>query len=487
MKPILLSNLRIEKLTIDNDYLGIIEKGNIIKDFLIGNKKQFNEIKMFSLYGDWGSGKSSLMKYLEHELKNDFNTFFYEAWEFEKDENLSMSLLEFITSKSSDSSEDLYEDVLKYGGRILRGMGKSIKLNIPLFPNGPAIELNPSAFIEEVSKKDELTFLEALDKFKSNFRRLEDKITREGMPQYNIIFIDDLDRCEPQQVLNLMSAIKLFFTYGQKTIFFCGIDKKAVEQAVKTKYGKVIKANEYLEKIFDISFSMPDHNDLLKLINHYFDETQYNFGENSIAINHRINNFFNALEFTNPRRVKKVLNKFQMFRSFSAVSNKSEIPNIDMKDGVARSFFETILILYLIIIHEFYTKEFNDFLNFEKKKDIYTKALKNPDSVSNLNQAILKNFSQKAFGSIYEEAKSNPLNNSFFQWLFYICLSPIKIQSLTLDVLLTKSAQQLVVTEKHIDFLFYKYVNNEEVSVLLESTTRNMTFSIAKGMVKNLL
>lgn len=488
MTPILLSNLRVEKLTTNNDYLGIIEKGNIIKDFLIGNKKQFDEIKMFSLYGDWGSGKSSLMKYLEHELKNEFNTFFYEAWEFEKDENLSMSLLEFITSKSIDTGENLYEDVLKYGSRILRGMGKSIKLNIPLFPNGPGIELSPSAFIEEVTAKEDLTFLKALDEFKINFRRLEDKITREGMPQYNIIFIDDLDRCEPQQVLNLMSAIKLFFTYGQKTIFFCGIDKKAVEQAVKTKYGKVIKANEYLEKIYDISFSMPEHNDLLKLINHYFDETQYKFGDNSIAINHRINGFFNALEFTNPRRVKKVLNKFQMFRNFSVISNKSEIPNIDMRNNIEKSFFETILILYLIILHEFYTDEFADFLNFEKKKDIYTRALKtNPSSIPNLNKVLLTNFSKKAFGSICSEFIATPSNNKIIQFSFFVCLSPMKIQSLNLNALLTKNAQEIVVTEKHIDFLFYKYVNNEDILILLDSATRNMTFHIAKNMVKNLL
>ncbi|WP_152971434.1 P-loop NTPase fold protein [Lacinutrix algicola] len=37
---------------------------------------------MYSLYGEWGSGKSTLMKYLEKELKGDFNTFFFEAWEF---------------------------------------------------------------------------------------------------------------------------------------------------------------------------------------------------------------------------------------------------------------------------------------------------------------------------------------------------------------------------------------------------------------------
>ena len=44
-----------------------------------------------------------------------------------------MSLLEYITFESNSSSEEFYKDVLKYGGRLLRGLGKSIKLNIQIF------------------------------------------------------------------------------------------------------------------------------------------------------------------------------------------------------------------------------------------------------------------------------------------------------------------------------------------------------------------
>ena len=64
-KPILLSNLRIEDLNEETDYLGMIQKGIIIKDFLIGSTDRFDEIKMFSLYGDWGS----VLCFKSHEFK----------------------------------------------------------------------------------------------------------------------------------------------------------------------------------------------------------------------------------------------------------------------------------------------------------------------------------------------------------------------------------------------------------------------------------
>jgi len=380
-KPKLLSNLPIEDLTPETDYLGIIDKGDLIKTFLIGNKDQFNKIKMFSLYGEWGSGKSSLMKYLEKELNADFNTFFFEAWEFEKDENLAMSLLEYITSKNVDITEQLCSDILKYGGRILRGLGKTIKMNIPLYPNGPGIELDPSAFVQELSQNEELTFYNALEKFKTEFRRFEDKITNGENPKYNIVFIDDLDRCEPEQVLNLLSAIKLFFTYGEKTIFFCGIDKKAVEQAVKTKYGEIVNANEYLEKIFDISFSMPEHDDVLKLVSVYFDKREIKLGEFEGKLNQKIADFFKELNFTNPRRLKKVLNKYLILSNFKIIledNKKDAVPNIYV--GEEGNFFETILTLYFLCLFEYERDSFELFNDINLKKLAIKLALERGNS-----------------------------------------------------------------------------------------------------------
>ncbi|KRB53834.1 P-loop NTPase fold protein [Flavobacterium sp. Root186] len=485
-KQKLLSNLRIEKLDKKTDYLGIIDKGEIMRDFLIGSKDSFDEIKMFSLYGDWGSGKSSLMKYLENELQSEFNTFFFEAWEFEKDENLAMSLLDFIRIKSNSSSETFYSDLIKFGARILRGMGKSLKLNIPLFPGGPELEIDSSPFIEEISKTEEPTFYQALENFKIDFRRLEDFLTREGKPKYNIVFIDDLDRCEPEQVLNLMSAIKLFFTYGQKTIFLCGIDRKAVQEAVKTKYGKIVKSNEYLEKIFDISFSMPEHTDLIKLINFYFDNQSYNIAGEKDSINNFINIFFKELEFTNPRRVKKVLNKFQMLRDFKQMkSNKSEnFPNIDMKNKSEKGLFETIIVLYLIILHEFFQSDFDSFLDFDKKRGTYSLSAIDTSNFSNINEIIKKNYSKTPFSDIYAYTSgSSPISLA----CFFICLSPFNIKKISYDHLSVSHAHEIEISQKHIDFLFYKYINKKSPASWLKNSQNTSSLNSIKQLIKNIL
>jgi len=492
-KPkLLLSNLPIKDLTSETDYLGIIDKGDLIKAFLIGNKDQFDEIKMFSLYGEWGSGKSSLMKYLEKELKTEFNTFFFEAWEFEKDENLALSLLEFITLNDTDITEELYSDILKYGGRILRGLGKSIKLNIPLYPNGPGVELDPSAFVGEISKGEELTFYKALENFKTEFIRFEDKITNGNNPKYNIVFIDDLDRCEPEQVLNLLSAIKLFFTYGEKTIFLCGIDKKAVEQAVKTKYGEIVKSSEYLEKIFDVSFSMPEHDDLFKLISVYFDSTDYKMSTDIQPINHRISEFFQYLEFSNPRRVKKVLNKYQILRNIKLLSlpgKYSQFPNIDEKDKSQKSYFETILVLYLIILHEFYPEYFASFLEFNLKSKNYYQSLERNTTFADKSKTYVRRVIQETSFNNYSTTPlvSIPFGDSFSA-SFSICILPSDVENFNDSILEDEEEiSKIIIGDNKIEILFYKYIFENYVNMGKDEFLSDSSFLSIKKLIKNAL
>ena len=385
----LLPNLPIEDLTLENDYIGIIEKGTLLKSFFLTNKHEFSQIKIFSIYGEWGSGKSTLMKYLDKELKGTFNTFFFESWEFESDNNLALSLLEFLISKTDSKTDKL----LKNGKNLLDGFSKAVTLKTPI------ANLNMSEVDKNINKE---SFLERKKQFKKDFRGWEKKITiKDKSPDYNIVFIDDLDRCEPENILNLLSAMKLFFTYGKKTIFLCGIDKKAIREAVKTKYGEIVKANEYLEKIFDISFSMPETVNSNKLVNSYFDDNE-KVGEENLG--DLISNFFEELHFKNPRRIKKILNKYLIIKRLkeSKDSVNLVLPNIIYKDS--GTLFETYLTLYLLILNEFEPESFSLLFNLSIKRTNYIESLKK----SNNTEQEIKNISN---GDLLNYFKEDSLNS----------------------------------------------------------------------------
>ncbi|WP_027879473.1 KAP family P-loop NTPase fold protein [Mesoflavibacter zeaxanthinifaciens] len=472
----LLPNLPIEDLTPENDYLRIIDKGEIIKTFLQSNKEQFSKIKMFSLYGEWGSGKSTLMKYLEKELKDDFNTFFFEAWQYESDDNLSLSLLEYLSYETSDSTDEALGEIVEVAAKLFKGFSKSLKISIP------GLSIDGSKLVETLEEEPKETFYQLKKKFNEEFVKWEEQITSGDKPKFNIVFIDDLDRCEPENVLNLLSALKLFFTYGVKTIFFCGVDKKAVREAVKTKYREVVKADEYLEKIIDISFTMPEHNNLLKLVSHYFDNIEIKkFNKNLIDL---ISEFLSALKFTNPRRVKKLLNKYSILKVMKEDNNlKINMPNIiTFKEG---NYFETVLSIYFIILHEFYPQRFEDLLDLKKKEINYYKAIYGGNiemQKVNISSLLKKGYSDLGFGSYLGFDRDQLFSMLSVHFL------PNDVDSLKANYFRLDSYQSIKVSEKNIEFRFVDYIAKNFNEILNhQDTYSDLSVNELKLNIKDIL
>ncbi|WP_299623141.1 P-loop NTPase fold protein [uncultured Tenacibaculum sp.] len=477
----ILPNLPIDKLTKENDYIGILTKGDIIKNFFLTHKHDFNRVKFFALYGEWGSGKSTLMKYLEEELKDSFNTFFFEAWEYESDHNLPKSLLEFLNYKS-DTKVDTF---FKNGAKLLEGFARSITFKTPVF------NINSDKIIESV---EENSFFELKQRFKEDFESWENKITEcDKCPKYNIVFIDDLDRCEPENVLNLLSAIKLFFTYGKKTIFLCGIDKKAVDEAVKTKYKDVVKANEYLEKVFDISFSMPKENDISKLIKTYFNKEEYfDVNGEKIDLPNEITIFLKALKFENPRRIKKILNKYSLITSLKEQNNETyNLPNIITENS--GTLFETLLTLYLLIIKEFELQIFDSFLDLIFKKQSIKMALENYFNKSSNSNEFFREYA-KIIDVINKAVDKNIINqkiSTFGFTDFATIFLPFNLNSITPNSLdkLDLFNTGVSIKEKKIDFYFCVFfINSNRISNIINKDRKNYNYSLMdyKRMIVNL-
>lgn len=353
------------------DIFNSLSKGNTIRDFIKTYQKTITESKMLALFGEWGSGKTTILKYLEKELceiGEDFQVVFFEAWKYEKDGNLPLSLLDVICEKL-EGKDQLKHNIMRSAYTFFKAFAKSTSINLGV------VSINNKVFIEDVESeaKIKLSYYKTYKEMEENFQKIEDELL--GKEKKLIVFVDDLDRCEPENILNLLSAIKLFFTYGKRTIYFCGIDKEAVNKAVEIKYGDIIKSGEYLEKIFDISFNMPMGFDLSKLLNYYFSKAVLNrTGEDYDKIIQNLALFFNQIGFTNPRHLKKVLNKYLIVQycKINKLSNHQLIPEISIKnDG---SVINIIFVLYFIVLYEFYPSKFRELEQYGTKIDNYKLA-----------------------------------------------------------------------------------------------------------------
>ena len=283
----------------DKDLLGFSVHANLIKDVVTNVK---NLPITIGLYGDWGSGKSSVLKILEKELEEDKDSIviYFDGWTFESFDDAKLALIQGIvdelekSEKFKEKVKDKAEDIVNAFSKLKRSINwmrilkVTAKSAIPVLSASmtgglSVIPMLISAFQEH---KDDLTdiltgekaeeFLKdiigtdkeekkyaAVREFRNDFSDLIKKSRYEKV----IILIDDLDRCLPRHIIENLEAIKLFLNVPG-TAFVIAADEYIVSNAIKSEYQSLIKASEqdkadrnigelYMEKFIQLPYRLP--------------------------------------------------------------------------------------------------------------------------------------------------------------------------------------------------------------------------------------
>lgn len=222
------------------------------------------------IYGDWGSGKSSLMRMVEESLRSDDKilTIKFNGWLFEGYEDAKSVLMGTILEEIGEN-RTLKGDAKKLFSKMLKQVdymkvAKSlVKHGISFAAGGPAglaitgmgdlislaQKINPQDYVkaEEDTSKESLRM--SIRKFHEDFSKLLQDLKIEKL----VIFIDDLDRCNTDTVIDTLEAIKLFLYVPNSAFVICA-DEKIIEYAVRRRFpeipGRGLEvASAYLEKL----------------------------------------------------------------------------------------------------------------------------------------------------------------------------------------------------------------------------------------------
>jgi predicted KAP-like P-loop ATPase len=261
---------------LDFDYLIGITKDIIINDDLSPSS--------IGVYGDWGSGKSSLMEMTLSDLSinKDYLCLKFNGWLFEGYEDAKTALIGTIldeinkekklTAKAKEVIERLYKNVdffklaskgVKYGLDFLITGGIGTIADITLQSVVGKIKEKASNVSEEdikgaigsaFSSNEIRTNLKS---FQKDFAELLAKTKIKRL----VVFIDELDRCNPDTILETLEAIRLFL-FAEGTSFIIGADERQVMYAVRKKFpeikgNKIDIGKEYLEKIIQYPVKIP--------------------------------------------------------------------------------------------------------------------------------------------------------------------------------------------------------------------------------------
>jgi len=209
------------------------------------------------IFGPWGSGKTSLMTMLQKELdaqaaSKSAKTVWFNAWRYEGRDEAQSALIHAIISKLEED-KSLAQDVLDTL-KQLKSSANVLKLAKVITKTALTLSPDIEGFFGAFEKQNE-TVADTIERFDRQFA----EVLRSAKIKHLVVFIDDLDRCSNDKVIETFETIKLFLNTPACT-FVIGADAQKIEEAVGQVYGvqEQARRRDFLEKIVQIPFVIPE-------------------------------------------------------------------------------------------------------------------------------------------------------------------------------------------------------------------------------------
>ncbi len=304
----------------DKDALNMEAYALALKEFIANAEAPLT----IALQGEWGSGKTSLMKALEKRLVKDpgapYLGVWVNTWQYallaDPEEAILKILLGIIgqisafANPSGEERTTLFRKMLRFGGGIASDVFKKY--------SGIDLEKNAKA----LSDGESVPTQSGVEELKNELSGLVDKALGHN-PRKNgfLFFIDDLDRIDPPVAVQILELLKNIFDL-EHCIFILAIDYGVVVKGLKPKFGEMNAANErefrsFFDKIIQLPFSMPVgayHIDgflvgsLAKI--GYLDKAE----QENEALCKSLTDYALETVGTNPRSLKRLVNSLSLIR-----------------------------------------------------------------------------------------------------------------------------------------------------------------------------
>jgi GTPase SAR1 family protein len=298
-----------------NDLVGFRVHADLVREVVTDAKLLPVTIGIF---GDWGSGKTSIMQMLRRDLEPDTQpdpklkeayesiaVLYINGWLFEGYDDAKSALLTSILAQLAEHK--------KFGSKVRDGAAALLKrvnwmrvaklgfteVALPaiaayatggisavpslmsaltgLLPGGAKKKTSGEEDGDSENSPDKGAELEKLIKDAADtgptdirsFREDFGKMLKASTISSLVVLIDDLDRCSPERIIENLEAIKLFLNV-EGTAFVIGADPRIVRHAIAVRYKDAVEAadadgrdeaerliTDYLEKLIQVPYHLP--------------------------------------------------------------------------------------------------------------------------------------------------------------------------------------------------------------------------------------
>jgi len=246
--------------------------------------------------GGWGSGKSSLLKQAYRELaagddSSPYVCIEFSPWRYEDYEDVKSAFMRLALdacAARANGDADRVEEIgalrrfARAFGRRSRTVGSAAIAVAPAVAPGVLAAIDPHAAQSTVDMTSALVSaaapaanrvlapdaseeaatvadIEDVTEFHLRYAKLVDALP--GVDAV-IVFVDDLDRCLPETIVDTFEAIRLFLN-APKTAYVIAANRQIIEAAIDSRYrqlqmdgGRKV-GHEYLEKMLQLQIVVP--------------------------------------------------------------------------------------------------------------------------------------------------------------------------------------------------------------------------------------
>lgn len=446
-----------EGTSFSNDGLGFKVYSKILGEVILNTPTPFT----VGVFGEWGTGKTSLMRMIEKHVtdidKENVITIWFNAWQFGNEDHPIVPLAIHIVkqlkkeknfTKSLGDTGEVLLDVLE---SLVAGFSFKGKLSAGVAEIEGGIDAGKSLERQDKLIKDQslgnslyYDIFEALSNLNINkSKRL-------------IVFIDDLDRCLPNTTIKLLEAIKLVLAHSGFT-FVLGVSRSVIEGYLQHRYEiefglKEYDGRSYFDKIIQLPFYIPPHSSRMnrfstQILSRLDKENQKALSEYTKTIGSACKN--------NPRSVIRFIN------------------NLIIDVAINRSLFESGEMDKIIPIGDFaltraLQQNWNEFNMLLLKSPGLGKKVADWDSIEKLLEAKLSTETNQDEKKLAEELiNDKELFNT---------LSTDAAKKLLSNEQQRKEAVEFLLTER-VDSL---PLNNEEFEVTCQNCGRKYKFALTQ-------
>lgn len=320
--------------SIKNDTFGIASYVDGLSKFILNCDTPMT----ISIQGDWGSGKTSMMNMIREETQKDTYTIWFNTWQFSQfkmQDELAVSMLYSLLNELDCNSDKLKKVFGFLGGAMKMATG----IITERIAGGYLADQVTDAFV-----KNGMDMATEIKELKEKIQEaINDKLKSEKKERA-VMFIDDLDRLQPEKAVELLEVLKIFLDC-ENCVYVLAVDYEVVTQGIRKKFGDAVgleKGKNFFDKIIQLPFRMPvAQYNIYKYVENILSNVGIEYSDKLI------NEYVSLISLSigcNPRSMKRLFNTYLLL-------------NIIHKTELSKSYSEEmykILFAIICIQTEFY-------------------------------------------------------------------------------------------------------------------------------------